>query len=267
MDSIGTLFLVEFFSKIDIFLVIFIRIIAFFIVLPVVSGRNIPTTGKIILSVSIAYLLFKSEIVTSVNYHDTVVGYFMLLIKEFFIGFTMGFVVFLIFNIMYFAGQLIDYQIGFSMVNVFDPISQIQVPIVGNMLYLIASVLFIQTGGFHTFIFAMANSFTEIPIGSAMIVENQQLLLYIVGLLVDFFVISFKLALPIVGSILIIDVALGILVKAVPQMNVFVVGMPLKVLAGFILLYFLIPSIVEFFDVIYEAASKTIVNVIGGFAP
>ena len=267
INEFAMLALMSFYERIDIFLVIFVRILTFVIVLPVLSGSSLPNMAKVMFSLAFAFMLFSTGQVEAIAYDGSVPGFVFVLIQEFFVGFTIGFVVYLIFNTIYFAGQLIDYQIGFSMVNVFDPQTQIQVPLTGNIFYFMMAALLVVSGGLHVLIAAMAYSFEVVPAGTEMLYENEALFMYIVGLLADFFIIGLRIAMPIAGSLILMDVALGILVKAVPQMNVFVVGLPMKLFVGLLILYLIVPNMVDMFNTIFDYSTRAADNAIGGLMP
>ena len=259
--------LLQFYDRIDIFLIIFVRILSFILIIPVLSGSSIPNLAKIIFSVACAFMLFSAEQVPPIAVEHTVVSFLFILIQEFFVGVTLGFVVYLIFASIFFAGQMIDYQMGLSMVNVFDPQTQMQVPITGTLIHMTMMVMLIITGGLHLLVQALALSYVMIPVGTEILLENENLYMYIVGLLVDFFSIGIRIAMPITGSLIIMDVALGILVKAVPQMNVFVVGLPMKLLVGTLILYLIIPNMVQMFDTIFAYTDRVLGNVMGLLSP
>ncbi len=267
MNPAASSLLIQFFDNLDIFLLIFIRMTGFFIIFPVFAGTNIPVISKIGFSLAASYIIFAAGVVEKVFYYNTVPGFVILIVKEFFVGFTMGYVVYLIFSIIYFSGQLLDYQIGFSMVSVFDPVSQIQVPITGNIYYFFVMALFIETGGLNSFLSALFYSYKVVPPGNAVLIGNAILADIALKSIVSFFIIGVKIALPVVGSILVLDSALGILTKAVPQMNVFVVGVPIKILVGLTLIYILAPILITMYNLTYENSYNAIINIIMGMKP
>jgi flagellar biosynthetic protein FliR len=169
------------------------------------------------------------------------------------------------FSAFLFAGQLMDFQIGLSMASVFDPLTLAQTPITGNLLHLITCAALIRTGGLHELIAAAAASFDTIPPGGA--VMGGGLFMSAVGLLGEVVAAGLRIAMPVVASLFVIDVALGILVKTVPQMNVFVVGMPLKMIAGLVILYFIAPSLAFAFHGVYDTARDAVEAVTAGFSP
>ncbi len=267
MEALADQSLISFYNNIDLLLLIAVRIFGLLMIIPVLSGEYIPTMGKVALSVAIAFLLMTSNVVTQVNYDNNVAGYIILLVREFLVGFTIGVVVYLVFSVAYFIGQLIDYQIGFSMVSVFDPIMQIQVPIVGNLLYLMMGIFLIQAGGLYAFISAIFYSYKVLPPGTAEIIGNGNVVYYILSIITNYFVIGVQVALPLVGTVLIIDIALGLLVKAVPQMNIFVVGMPLKLFIGLIVFYLIMPIFYDVYDLLFNESYRAVVNIIKGMVP
>lgn len=259
--------LIDMFNNMDLYVLILIRIIGFLIFIPVLGGSSIPSSVKIGMAMSIAAIVFTSGNVTDVTYTNNIIGYGMLILKEFFVGAIISYIVSFVFNSVYLAGHLTDQQIGFSMANIFDPISNTQVPISGNLYYFSLCALFIVNRGHHMIISTLFYSYKSLPIGKAYIIGNEGLFFGIINIMLEFFKIGTMLALPIIGTILVMDIALGVLVRAVPKMNVFVVGMPLKVLAGVIALWIIIPVFSEIYYRIYSLISDLILNSIKVMIP
>jgi len=266
METLSMYLMKRFLDNADIFLLVLTRMIAFFLILPIFSGNNLNVWAKLGFAASAAYLITASGKVQRVEYMDTAAGLVLLLVKEFFTGFIMGFAVYLAFSLVFFTGQLLDYQIGFSMVSVFDPVTQVQVPIIGNLFFLTLMALLIQTGGLHAFLSAMFFSYDILPIGGSVILNNSALMKAVLDLMMNFMTVAVSAALPITGAILIIDIAMGLLVKAAPQMNVFVVGMPIKLLAGLALLYMMSPVILNIYDAVFDMAYAAMSGVMKGMA-
>jgi flagellar biosynthetic protein FliR len=242
------------------------RILAFFLVLPVFSGANITPMVKIGLAASVSLIIFVSGRVTSVVYQPTVLDFVMVFISEFMVGFLSGFVISLIFSLILLAGQLIDFQIGFSMVSVFDPVSQVQVPIVGNLFNLTMTAMLVQSGGLRGLIGALFFSYDRLPIGGAFIIGNGKLMYMLLDMLMNFMMVAVQIAMPIMGALLVIDMSMGLLVKAAPQMNIFVVGMPIKLLSGLILLGLLSPLLSDIYKIIFDLAYQALLETLRGMA-
>ncbi len=260
----STPYLVTMFENIDKIFLIFARMGGFIFLLPIFSGQVMPTQVKVGFAFIISVIIFTSGITDTSVETTTAIQFAILLSKEFIAGLILGFVVYLIFTAFYFAGQIMDYNIGFSMVNVLDPVSQIQVPVTGNLIFYVMSVMLIRTGGLNALLAAFFDSFIKIPIGRINLTVNEGLMQYMVDLTTTYFSLGVRIAAPILVTILIVDVALGVLVKASPQMNVFVVGMPIKLLVGLVILYVVSPYLALVYQEVYELIFVSINNIIGG---
>jgi len=267
MDVATSQMLIEMFGNVDVFLIVFVRVMGFFVILPVMSGQNMPIFARIGLSLGLALLAFTSNAIELPPYQFTLVGFSFLVMQEFLIGLVIGFAVMMYFSIFHFVGQLVDFQIGFSMVSVNDPFGQGQTPITGNLYFLIVSVLFVWSGALHAVIEAFFASFGMLPIGEAHVLGNAALTFFIFEVIIEYFVFGLRIALPVIGTVIIVDIILGILVKAVPQMNVFVVGLPIKVFLGMIVIYLTIPLLQAAFGFVMYDVIGTIWNIIGGMMP
>ncbi len=259
--------LIDIFNNVDLYMLIFVRMIGFIIFMPVIGGNNGIAMVKIGLAMALSGIIFASGNVTEVVYVNSIMGYFMLILKEFFVGAIISYIVFFVFNTVYFTGHMTDQQIGYSMANIFDPMTNTQVPITGNLYYFAICALFIINRGHHMVISTIFYSYKSLPIGKAYILGNDGLIFGIINIMVEFFKIGFLFALPIIGTILVMDITLGVLVRAVPKMNVFAVGMPLKVIAGLSALWIIIPVISEMYYTIYNLISELILNSIKVMIP
>ncbi|HPV01533.1 MAG TPA: flagellar biosynthetic protein FliR [Clostridiales bacterium] len=242
----------------NVFLLVFIRMTGLFVVAPVFGRRNVPTYFKIGFSFFISLILINTTVLQSVEYADTLPGYVMLVMKEFLVGLSMGFVAYLSYTAIYIAGELIDMKIGFGVVNVIDPMSNIQVPITSNFYFIASMLIFLAMGGHHMLIKALFDSFSSLPPGSAAFSEGANDI--IMNLFSTVLATGFKLAAPIVAAVLIADVALGTISRMVPQMNVFVIGMPLKIFVGLIIVVITIPMFVEIMKSVFELMGNSVSN-------
>lgn len=224
------------FSKYQLFLLVMIRTSGIFIFSPFFSSQNIPNTMKVGLSFSVS-LLITSALSISPDLSNEI--FLLLIIKELMVGIIIGFISYAFFSAFYVMGQIIDMKIGFGMANVIDPQNRIQVPLMGNFYYILSFLLLMSINGHHSIISALIDSYNFIPIGSFTYTgDTMNLLVYSLS---KSFEIGFKLSTPIVAIIFLTDVVLGIISKTIPQMNVFVVGMPLKVLIGLLIILISMP--------------------------
>ena len=254
-----------FLNGIDAFLLIFIRMTGLFVVAPIFGRRNIPAYLKIGFSFFSALILINTIILPPPDYYGGILNFASLAIKEFMVGITIGFVAYLAFTAIYIAGEIIDMQIGFGIVNVIDPVSNIQVPITSNLYFIISMIVFLAVNGHHVLIKALFDSYTTIPLGGA--VFDARIADGLIKAFGSIFFIGFKIAAPIIAAILITDVTLGTVSKMVPQLNVFVIGMPLKIFIGIVIVMLTIPMFILILESIFKVMDNSMLNFIKDIKP
>ena len=230
----------------DLFLLILVRITAFFYTAPFFSLKNVPIKVKTGLSIFLTFILFNIIPHTPLVFTG-VIGFSILIVKEALLGALMGFFSNIAYHILAFAGHMIDMGIGFSMVNELNPVSNIQTSITSNFYGHIVILIMIITNLHHYFLMAVIDSFHVINVGNANF--HPEMYKLMVSFVTNYFVIGFRIVLPIFASVLIVNSILGILAKVAPQMNMFVVGMQLKIFVGLFILVLiigLIPSVADF---------------------
>lgn len=230
------------------FLLIFCRITAFFAVAPIFSFRSMPNTFKVGLAVFVSLL-----ITSAMGTQDTVImngEYILLIVREILIGLLLGFTAYLLFTVVQVAGSFIDIQMGFGIVNVIDPMTGAQSPIMGNFKFFIAILLFLSVNGHHYLLLSIMKSYDWVPMDNRIFtkIADGTISSFIIDTFVQMFYLAFQMAAPMVATLFLVDVALGVLARTVPQFNVFVVGMPIKIAVGFILLILIIPSLLYLFN-------------------
>lgn len=258
--------LTSLFEQTDIYLLIVVRLLGFFVIMPVFSGNNVPTITRIGLSVIIAGIIISTQSVGPVVYNNSIIGYSFLIIKEIVVGLILGFSVYLIFATLYLAGQLVDFQIGFSMVSVFDPLTQIQVPITGNLYYFLVSAIMVATNAHHTIFRALFYSYKALPIGASNVLSSE-LMSTLMKIITSYFIISVKIALPVIGAILVLDVALGLLARTAPQINIFSVGVPIKMIVGLIIIFVTSDMFIPISQNLFQEIYGNIFDIIKGLMP
>ncbi|KMK77358.1 flagellar biosynthetic protein FliR [Alkalihalobacillus pseudalcaliphilus] len=216
------------------FLLVFVRILAFIAVLPIYGYRTIPSTFKIGLSLFLAWTLIFTLQDPFVEI-DAV--YFLLIIKEVLVGLMVGLIAMIMLYAIQIAGGFIDMNMGFLIANVVDPQTGAQSPLVGTYLYTFAILFLLMINGHHLLLDGVFYSYQFIPIDQLFLPFGDEGVVYFVAAtFAKMFMIAFQMALPIVGSLFLVDVALGMISRSVPQMNVFVVGLPVKIMVGLLLL-------------------------------
>ncbi|MDT8901308.1 flagellar biosynthetic protein FliR [Anaeroselena agilis] len=234
-------------NQTSFFLLIFARISGIFSVTPFLGSTNIPVYAKAGLSMMLSYILFPAVYSAATVIPDTVFGYAALVAGEFLLGLIFGFVSSLIMQAVQMAGHVLDMQIGFGMVNVFDPQFGQQIPLLGNFKYILALMVFLATNGHHVVLSALVASFKLVPVTGVVIPAS--LAGFILDLVSGAFTIAFKISVPVLASLLLTEVAFGILARTMPQMNIFVVGIPAKLIIGTFALMMALPFYVAMMEV------------------
>lgn len=222
-------------GHLDYMLLLFLRVSGLLIGSPIFGRKNVPNIAKIgfcgILSVLFLYGAGMPE--TWVSYR-TVLEYALTCVRELLFGFAMGFVLSAMFAVALTAGGMMDTQIGFSMVSVYDPQNNTQAPVSGNLLNIMLIVLFFSMDGHLKLIGMLYRTLETVPIGHA--VPAMQIALTAVEVMSQSLVLSVMVAMPVVAAGLVLEFALGAMIKTVPQMNMFVVGLPVKIIVGLLVL-------------------------------
>lgn len=203
--------------------------LGFFIVVPIFFPKGFPNIAKIAFTLVMAYILIPGINYTGIN---LVSNYSLIALaaNEIITGLTLGFITNLVFFSIRMAGQFIDIQIGFSMINMFDPSTSSNSTLLEHVLYWCSLVLFFTIDGHHMLIRALVESFNAINLGKFILGGDS--INVIINAFVQFFALGLKIAIPLVLIILITDITLGLIGRTVPQMNLMILGMPIKILVG-----------------------------------
>lgn len=249
----------------DVFLLVFVRMTGLFVAAPVFGRRNMPAYLKIGFSFFTALILVNTTAVQSFGPQESIAEYVLIVVKEFIVGVSIGLIAYIAFTAIYMAGEIIDMQIGFGVVNVMDPISNIQIPITSNLYFIISMLLLFAMNGHLALIKALFDSFAALPLGMA--VFDAGLADGLMAVFSTVFITGFKISAPIVASILLTDVALGTVSRMVPQLNIFVIGMPLKIFVGIAVLLVTIPVFVTVMESVFKSMDGSIINYIKELKP
>lgn len=247
-------------SRIDLFLLIVARVSGIFITGPLFSNKVIPRQVKILLTLIISMLLVVGLHLTPPIIPNNIIQFTIMFMGEMIVGLTIGFVASLTFAAVQLAGQLIDMQMGFGIVNVMDPIYGSQAPMMGSFHNLLALLLFLATNGHHYMIAALYESYQKIPIFGLS--GGNQVSQLMVDLFQNMLVAGLKLAMPVVGALFVAEVALGIIARTMPEMQVYFVGMPAKIFLGFALLIMVLPMYLTILQLLFDGNYSDILRVL-----
>lgn len=223
------------YGDLEIFLLIFVRVTSFVFICPFFGGRQTPNLVKIGFGMLLSILLYGAVPFNPPDY-NTIIGYTVIVLKEVMVGFLIGYAVQLCELIAAFAGTVVDMQIGLSMVNIFDPNTNEQVTITGSLYSQVLTMMLILSGMYQYILRALVDTFTLIPINGAVI-RSDRMLEAILAFLADYIVIGFRICLPIFIITFITNVILGVLAKVSPQMNMFAVGIQIKIVVGLLIMF------------------------------
>lgn len=218
-------------AELELLLLVFVRVASFIFAAPFFSTRGIPNNVKIALSLFVAYLIYTFADLNTLPAYGTVLGYCIVVIKEVAVGLLIGLGAQLCTSIVLFAGRIIDMEVGLSMANVFDPTTNEQASITGMALQYGVLLILYTTGLHRYFLKALMETYELIPVGGVQF-HLEGLLAVLIRFLGDYIIIGFRICLPIFACITLMNVVLGLLAKLAPQMNMFSVGIQLKLLAG-----------------------------------
>ena len=238
-------------KDIERFLLVFSRVGGIFVFAPFFGNRSIPVRVKILLSIIISFLLFLAlgpeippqsplfkgggrPLGTGFSGEVNLMSLAIFILYEIGLGVIIAFVANLIFIGVQMAGHIVDQQIGFSIANTIDLSFHAEVSLMASFQSLLALILFLSVDGHHLLLQGIRSSFELIPLGGAR--YEVPLLSYVAGLFNSIFVIALKVSSPVIMTIFLTNVSLGMLARVMPQMNIFMVGFPLQIAVGLLTL-------------------------------
>jgi flagellar biosynthetic protein FliR len=238
------------------FLFILLRVGGIMTIAPLFGHGNIPKSVKLGFIGIVSLILVPIIPAPALDSNTGLGEIFMVAAKEVSLGLIIGFISKIVFLGVQMAGHMIGFQMGFMVAQVIDPSSGQQVSILGQFKFILAILIFLAIDGHHLLINAVVGSFNVIPIGDMVISERSAELM--VRACVDIFLIAVKIGSPIIVTLFLTDVALGIIARTVPQMNIFIVGFPIKISAGFLALAVSFPFISYLFSRLIHSMDRSL---------
>lgn len=242
------------FADLEYFLLILVRVSMFVYVVPFFRMNAVPRRYRVVLSVMISVLLYgvlpRQEIV-----YDTVYDYAVLVARELITGALIGMGVNLCSSILALTGTIADMEVGFSMVTLMDPSTRQQTTITSTLYRNLIMLILVISGMYEYIIRALAESYELIPVYGANF-DSAKLLNAAVQFMGRYVLVGFQICLPIFAAILMLNAVLGILAKVAPQMNMFAIGLQIKILVGLGVIFltlFLLPTAA---DMIFDEARR-----------
>ncbi len=233
------------------FLLIFVRISCFIFAAPFFSTSNVPRRVKVGLSFFLSFIIFGVLENKEVPEYRTIFMYSTYVLKEAICGLLIGFGANICNYITSFSGRIADAEIGISMITLLDPSTKEQTGFTGVIYQYTVMLLMLVSNLHHYFIKAIVETFNIIPLGRA-IFDSEKIVNVSLKLLSDYVMISFRICLPVVAAIMITNAVLGILVKTAPQINMFSVGIQIKMFVGLAVLFITVGVLPAASDYIFK---------------
>ena len=253
-------------GQVAAFLLVLTRSSGIFFISPFLGSQNISIKIRAAAAILFAVLLFPVVVRESIIHAPATVAMFAFtVVKELFVGWLIGLIGYLTLTAVNTAGKIMDMQAGFAVVNMMDPTTQQQSGLIGTFLYNLTIIFFVITNGHHIIISALAESFRIIPLDS--MVWNDSLPQFMVDLTAGIWLNGMKIAMPVTFAILLTNVGMGILARTMPQMNIFVVGIPMHLTIGLGTVAMILPFYLLFLDVVFNEIYASISIALKSLAP
>lgn len=233
------------------FFLLFIRFSAIIAFFPFFSYITIPNSAKAALAFYLTVIYFPM-IPTTIGAGFDINSVMLAILAELTFGFITGVILKITFFLLNFAGELISFVMGFTMASIMDPVTQSQTPIIGQMLGLLGLLIFLQFDGHHLILLFVYDSLVHLPLGEFAFTSN--ILTYLNKALINFYIIGFTLAFPILALSLLADIIFGMIMKTNPQFNLLVIGFPVKIFLGLLVLTASLASLMLVFKREFKSA-------------
>ncbi len=244
------------------YLLVLVRTGGFAAVAPLFGHKSVNARLRVLIAACISLTIFTAMDISLPEY-ETVLGYSWLIIKEAAVGLSLGFTASLVMSALIVAGEFIDREIGFTMATNFDLSVGGMVTITSELYDRMVYAVILITNLHYYILKALAQSFELIPVGHVS-VRFTSLYSEVVGFFSQYFSIGFRIAMPVFLGAIILNVILGVLTKSSPQMNMFSVGMQLKVFTGLVILSLAVMFIPNIATYLMERMQDMLLTLMGG---
>lgn len=219
------------------------RVSALVMLAPVIGGNMVPTRIKVIVVLILTLVGLGLPVLPAAPILLTPVMFSLLLVKEVLVGFAMGLTITLVLMSCQAAGEIMGFQMMFSLGSTFLPPTQERSTLVGNFFYILAILIFVTIDGHHWLIKGLHLSFQTLPILSTPhSLGSVGTWITLTGRL---FLVGLQLAIPVMITLFITNLMLGMIAKTMPQLNIFIVGLPIQITVAFILIILMLPSLMS----------------------
>jgi flagellar biosynthetic protein FliR len=253
------------FDTIEGFFLVLTRLSVLVFMLPFFNTRVFPALVKAGFSLLLAIILFPVISMTDTGFPDSITAFAGLVAVEMIVGLILGLMVLAVFEGVRIMGQVVGFETGFAIANVFDPQSGAQISLLANFAFFLAMVLFLLFNGHHILIHAMKESFDILPIGS--ITMGPPLVEKMLSNTSDMFVIALKIGAPAIAALFLTKVAFGLITKLIPQMNIMIVAFPVQIVVGLFFFSICLTVLLRFMETYVEQLGTFLVGILNLLAP
>lgn len=247
--------IMDFGSWLEGFILTFLRLSAFFVAAPFFGATTVTVRIRIVLAALISMLILPS--LPPMDDFELASGEGVLAIfQQLLFGVSMGFILQMVFTGLIVAGQLMAMTMGLGFALSFDPQNGVQVPVVSQFYVILATLIFLALDLHLHLLSYLIDSFALMPITGAEISANSMMM--IVTWAAHMFSNALLLSMPVLAALLLVNVAFGVMTRASPQLNIFAVGFPITIAAGFAFIILSLPSVLPIFERFFEQAFEAI---------
>ncbi len=236
------------------YLLVTSRVIGLFATMPLFGERHVPWQSKAGISMILGLLLLPASQTTSDLPSESLVMLGLLIGRELFVGVIVGYLARLLFAAFQFAVNAIDFQMGLTFMQLLSPGLNVNLSVMGQFLNTLMMLLFLELDGHHVLLRTLAQTIQAVPLGTVL--PTGTMIDGVVALFSAFVAVSFQLALPTIMILLLIDTAMGVIGRVVPQLNVFMVAMPVKVMVGLFTLSLSLPALASLLGTLLQSLSR-----------
>ncbi len=244
-----------------LFFLVVLRISGLFITAPVLSSENVPRVLRVYMTIICSLIVLNVVPATNFDFSGmNTMDYFLLVLRELMIGLLLGVIPKIMFAAVNFAGTVVGFQMGLSISNVVDPMTDQQVSIIASLEGLLATLLFVVLDGHHIFFEVISISYQNVPVGGFVFTPGKmEFLMRIMG---DLVIIGLQLGAPLVMALLLANVIMGFMARSIPQMNVFVVGFPFTIGLGLVFIILGMPHLVRAISNLFNTSGRQIIEML-----
>ena len=247
-------------AQLQAFFIVFVRVAAIIASMPVFSSRNIPVLLKAGLVLSVSVLVFPRLSIGGNPYQLDPMTFGIGLAGEVMLGVAIGLVAQMVFAGVQLAGELAGYQMGLAIANVIDPDSSAQIPMISQLYQIFAILIFVTVNAHYWCLSALMESFQLVPPFSFHL--HNSIVAQLIRLGGDVFTIGVKVGAPVIVVLMLTSVSFGLIARTVPQMNIFIVAIPLKIMVGLLFVLFSLPYFSAYLQQLFTVMGESIMQLL-----